>query len=71
MATKKLTKRRALLLLKDYFYYSERSRKIGAMEIETELTYDEKVEITNRCHRIILDISDELSIADLDLITLR
>lgn len=70
-SNKKLTKRKALILIKDYFEFSERSRKIGAMEIEVELSYQEKVAIQNHCYQHILRISDELANFDIYSIRLR
>lgn len=70
-SAKKMTKRKALMLLKGYFEYAERSRKIGAMEIELEMSYQEKVVEQNKCYHHILRISQELTGFDIDTIRLR
>jgi len=69
MITKRITKRVALQMLKDYFRYSERRRLIGAGEILQDIEYNEKVDEINVCYFKMLELSDGLK--DFDLQTLN
>lgn len=60
MASKKISKRKALSLLRKYFQTSERHYKIGNGETEKDLSYEDKVLEMNICFNVLRQISEEL-----------
>jgi len=65
MASKKISKRKAVSLLRKYFQESERHHAIGNGDIETQLSYEDKVYEMNVCHNKLRRIAEELKETDL------
>lgn len=68
MTTNKVSKRKAVSLLRQYFQASERHYAIGNCDIETELSYADKVYEMNACYVKLRRIAEELK--DFDLYSL-
>ena len=68
MITKKVSKRKAVSMLRKYFQESERHYAIGNGDVDTELSYEDKVYEMNICYGKLRRYAEELK--DFDLYSL-